>query len=771
MAGPGLVPPSEARELLAAASGLAAGLELLPRARPALIGAVRQAHDGLRRRIGAQQVAALPVERLRDVTARLPVAALRAAGLVTVADVAAQSADDLDQVPGIGTATADAVIAAAREVADAILGSVRTRIQLDPSEPTGTALVTALYSVLTVDSAAALSTGAFAQDLRAALGAASGAGHRLTWFFSSGATKAGVVAALGHLAALLQSPPGEAASAAVESARLVIGVNTGSRGIGDGRADDHGAGSELARRAWADFAARASDYYALLDQIVAQPSNVEAAHGFLPEDIVAQVQAMELDTRYLNVTLRGYQAFGAKFALVQQRVILGDEMGLGKTIQALAAAAHLMAGGATRVLVVCPASVLINWVREIGLRTTMAAHRVHGDDRDEALAQWIAQGGIAVTTYDSVQRIDVPPTVIISMLIVDEAHYIKNPGAARSKAVAGWTQRIGRVLLMTGTPMENRVEEFRELVSLVNPAVLGAIGGAVAIAGPDAFRQQVATVYLRRNQEDVLTELPELTEIDEWVEFSREDFAAYRTAVQDGNFAAMRRAAYAADAAHSAKLDRLLDIVEDAAENGRKVLIFSFFLNVIAAVDAAIPIAADGLRSGSAVFGPITGATPPEGRQRIVDDFSAAPGHAVLIGQIQASGVGVNLQAASVVVLCEPQVKPTTEDQAIARAHRMGQVLPVTVHRLLAKDSVDQRMLEILGVKQRLFDDYARRSDLAESSIDAVDATEVRKVASIGAASEAREVSEASLSAQVVAQEQQRLAPAIQVPPAREPSP
>jgi SNF2 family DNA or RNA helicase len=105
----------------------------------------------------------------------------------------------------------------------------------------------------------------------------------------------------------------------------------------------------------------------------------------------------------------------------------------------------------------------------------------------------------------------------------------------------------------------------------------------------------------------------------------------------------------------------------------------------------------------------------------MVDAFSAVKGHAVLASQIQAGGVGLNMQAASVVILCEPQVKPTLETQAVARAHRMGQIRKVQVHRLLVADSVDQRMLELLEEKQQLFDSYARRSELAETTPEALD--------------------------------------------------
>jgi SNF2 family DNA or RNA helicase len=115
------------------------------------------------------------------------------------------------------------------------------------------------------------------------------------------------------------------------------------------------------------------------------------------------------------------------------------------------------------------------------------------------------------------------------------------------------------------------------------------------------------------------------------------------------------------------------------------------------------------------VLGPLTGSVPPSVRQEMVDEFTAVSGPAVLVAQIQVGGVGLNVQAASVVIIAEPQWTPSTEEQAIARAHRMGQVRRVDVHRLLCENSVDQRMLEVLHGKRVAFDQYARRSDLAEA--------------------------------------------------------
>jgi len=223
-------------------------------------------------------------------------------------------------------------------------------------------------------------------------------------------------------------------------------------------------------------------------------------------------------------------------------------------------------------------------------------------------------------------------------------------------------------------------------------------------------------------------------QVDEWEEFGTEDGAAYRAAVREGNFMAMRRAAFAVNQARdSAKLTRLVEIAREAVANGRKVVVFSYFRDVLDVVSTSL---------GARLRGPITGSTSTTERQRIVDNFTSSQTPSVLVCQIEAGGVGLNIQAASVVILCEPQVKPSIEAQAVARAHRMGQVRTVQVHRLLIADSVDQRMLELLGSKAQLFDAYVRHSAIAQASPGAVD------------------ISEVQLARTIVAQEQHRLASA-----------
>lgn len=479
---------------------------------------------------------------------------------------------------------------------------------------------------------------------------------------------------------------------------------------------------------WDDFMARPADYFGMLAELGFVTEDETKTHGDLPEEIVDAVRAMSLNTEHLTVSsLRGYQSFGARFALVQRKVIIGDEMGLGKTVEALAVLAHLRSQGKHHAIVVCPAAVVTNWVREISSKSTLRPHRVHGPGWDQAMRNWQRNGGVAVTTFETLAWL-VPllgTMTDLGCVVVDEAHYIKNPTAKRSINAANLVDRAERALLLTGTPLENRLEEFANLVSYLRPKLVVDTSGL----SPRLFRKQVAPAYLRRNQEDVLTELPELVEVDEVLPMSTADSHAYRDAVAAGNFMAMRQAAML-QGRHSEKMARLTEIVAEAEDNGRRVIVFSHFREVLNQVAREMP---------GQVCGPLTGSVAAVDRQRMVDQFSAAGHGAVLVAQIVAGGVGLNIQAASVVVICEPQLKPTTEWQAIARAHRMGQLESVQVHRLLSEKGVDQRITEILARKTQLFADFARESASANSAPEAFD------------------ISEAELAREVVAAERKRL--------------
>ena len=187
-------------------------------------------------------------------------------------------------------------------------------------------------------------------------------------------------------------------------------------------------------------------------------------------ELAQQIQEQPFYPEGLRCTLRRYQEWGVKYALHQQRALLGDEMGLGKTVQAIAAMAALAAEEKSHFMVVCPASVLINWCREVQKFSTLEVTKIHGND-EKALQHWLEAGGVAVTTYESISRFALPEKFKISMVVVDEAHYVKNPDTQRTKALLKLLKKTEYTLFMSGTPLENRVEEMCFLVSCLQPEI------------------------------------------------------------------------------------------------------------------------------------------------------------------------------------------------------------------------------------------------------------------------------------------------------------
>jgi superfamily II DNA or RNA helicase len=670
----------------------------------------RRAYEAVRDRLVADALEATPVDQLRDrIQKKVTFAPLIDAGFKTVGQVLAAGTEALGRIPHLRRRTARRIMAAASQLRASVEASTRVRIDPDARTAEQTALIAALRRYERARSAL---KGPDLSPLASEIGrrldpAARGASRRRMLFTFSGRKKQEARDALAELDAILGSKP----------------VATARKRLSRAEAELEKAGKEQrAARLWNDYLARPVTYNGLLIEVAELDPAREASQGFLPADIAEQVRVLPLDQSLLKTPLRGYQAFGAKFALVQERVILGDEMGLGKTMQSLAAMCHLAAKGATHFLVVCPASVVINWTREVERHTLLEARRLHlpTAKREAATQAWAARGGVAITTFEALRATPGDLDVPVAMMVVDEAHYAKNPNALRTQAVSEWAGRSRRVLFLTGTPMENKVDEFRVLVGHLRPEVAENLDIADEALDGTKFRERVAPVYLRRNAEDVLSELPARLETQEWVALEGATLRAYRKAVLEGNFMAMRRAAFAPGTVKgSPKLRRLVEIVSEAADGGRKVIVFSYFRDVLETVTEVLA-GRDGV-PGVPVVGPLTGDIAAADRQAMVDELTNARGPAVLVSQIQAGGVGLNIQAASVIIIAEPQLTPSIEEQAIARAHRMGQVRPVDVHRLLCEDSVDQRVLELLADKREAFDEYARRSDMANVTPDAVD--------------------------------------------------
>lgn len=463
--------------------------------------------------------------------------------------------------------------------------------------------------------------------------------------------------------------------------------------------------------AWGGFRANPIRFTNALEVLAPDCVGMADAYFGLPEELAHEVQEECFFPDGLLCDLRRYQEWGVKYILHQGRVLLGDEMGLGKTVQAIAVMVSLRNTGATHFIVVCPASVLSNWSREIRRHSRLSVIELYGTgrERERAAEAWGRMGGVAVTTYETLIRIVVPEKPV-GLLVVDEAHYVKNVEARRSVAVRELAARCERVLFMTGTPIENNVKEMESLIGVLRPDIAAKLLIMDSLPSAPRFRKAVAPVYYRRKREDVLTELPELADMREWCKMGLDETRAYERVALGRQYAAMRRVSWNVDCPEaSSKTKRLLELVEEAKAEGRKILVFSFFLDTIRFV-------ADVL--GPRAFPPITGSMLAPKRQELIDEYDKAPAGTVLVAQIQAGGTGLNIQSASVVIICEPQLKPSIENQAISRAYRMGQARNVLVYHLLCEDSIDERIVDLLDKKQHIFDEFADKSEAAAQSAE-----------------------------------------------------
>ena len=635
----------------------------------------------------------IPVEELNNRGTRVfRLKALHDSGYNTIADLVPATVEALTAVYGVSEDAAYAIRRIVNEMSVKVRQGCKIRLSTDNQTPENSALVMAISRYRQLQplvSPAGQLADSHRTEITAAVADLETVQGKLKWFFASKIKKQAAMEAFCRLTDLkIEDPYGADAEAlAAETQTILNCTNTD---------------------AWNDFTANSIQFINILEEI--NPGvlgNDDALYG-LPEELAHEIQTEIYNAEGLRCELRRYQEWGVKYILHQQNVLLGDEMGLGKTVQAIAAMVSLKNAGGTHFMVVCPASVLTNWCREIRKMSDLPVVKIHGATRLEAFFAWCETGGVAVTTYETTAYCKMPDLFRLAMLVVDEAHYIKNPEAKRTINVREISEHADRLLFMTGTALENKVDEMVALIRILQPEIASEIRGMTYLSSAPQFRRLIAPVYYRRKREDVLTELPDLIENREWCTMNPAEEAIYEQAVLAGNFTEARRVSWnVPDIKDSSKANRLLELVEEAAADGRKVIVFSFFLDTIRKVTLLL---------GERCMEPISGAVSPQRRQEIVDAFDQAPAGAVLASQIQSGGTGLNIQSASVVILCEPQFKPSIENQAIARAYRMGQTRNVLVYRLLCEDSVDEKLTGMLEDKQAIFDAFADESEAALES-------------------------------------------------------
>lgn len=678
-----------ARELFHSLNNLHSSIDTLTPSRARLRADVKFFIDRCLDDLTLAELDKLPLEELRHAKARVNLKALQRAGFTSLKRVY-ERRNTLNVISGIGPQSAQAIKRFINDLYKRLRKTASIRVDVDHPTDETTALIRAIRVYRDSDSVEQQCErlnrllSKFKSQCKNGLSIVF---DDIDWLLADEADMAAATRVKNQIEALLNDP-------------RITWINVPSGKL-RGKLKQTAPEKSL----WKAFTKDPVPYYNIIEEIAPEALSTEKENQGLSPKLIESVKKQSIDLTGLRCTLRRYQEWGVRFILRQKKVLLGDEMGLGKTIQAIAAMVSLRNRGETHFLVVCPASVLINWCREIEKHSDLTAIAIQGYARRRSFETWQRQGGVAVVTYDSTAGLTLPDNFTFGMLVADEAHYVKNPQAKRTKNTIELATHTSRVLYMTGTALENRVDEMLELIRQLKPTAARKARSLAAASSSQGFRDAIAPVYYRRKREDVLAELPELVETREWCELGPEERSAYEHSVLREHFMAARRVSWnISDLAQSSKAKRLKEIVEEAADDGRKVLVFSFFLDTMEKVCELF---------GDRCLGYINGSVPSEARQKLIDRFETAEAGSVLALQIQSGGTGLNIQSASVVVICEPQFKPSTESQAISRAYRMGQTRTVFVHRLLAVDTVDERVTKLLEQKQLEFDTFADKSTSA----------------------------------------------------------
>ncbi|MBJ6751120.1 SNF2-related protein [Geomonas anaerohicana] len=489
----------------------------------------------------------------------------------------------------------------------------------------------------------------------------------------------------------------------------------------------------LASSLFEDFAAAAGEFRAdryWRDQV----QRLREAESFRPQ-LPATLQA----------ELRGYQVEGFnwlnRLAYWGVGACLADDMGLGKTVQALAQVLSMAPEGPS--LVVAPTSVCLNWDSEAARFAPTLNRIVYGGPKRSELLQGLKPLDLVICSYGLLQQdAELLEAVPWQAIVLDEAQAIKNMATKRSQAAMKLQGKFKMVA--TGTPIENHLGELWNVFRFINPGLLGSLKQFnVRYASPieksedkkarQRLKRLIQPFILRRTKNQVLEELPPRTEITIPVEMGMEEAALYEAIRKSAldNLAGIDKVEGKAElhikilaeimrlrraccnprlvlpdsVIPSAKLAAFAEIVDELRENRHKALVFSQFVG-------HLEIIRNYLDRAGIPYQYLDGSTPAPERKERVDAFQSGSGDLFLIS-LKAGGVGLNLTAADYVIHMDPWWNPAVEDQASDRAHRIGQQRPVTIYRLVAKGTIEEKIVGLHQQKRGLADSLLDESDLS----------------------------------------------------------
>ncbi len=471
----------------------------------------------------------------------------------------------------------------------------------------------------------------------------------------------------------------------------------------------------------------------------------------IPEIEVPQ----ELENR-----LRPYQTSGYHWLNYLNTVgwggILADDMGLGKTVQALSMLSHYAKKeGNLKALVVCPTTLIYNWENEIKKFTPSLTWCIHHGSMRKRDPKEFENSNIIITTYGTLRSdIQLLMKIVFDYVILDESQAIKNPSSKVTKAAS--LLKAKNRLCMSGTPLQNNTFDVYAQMNFLNPGLLGSVeffrnefSTPIDKFGEEEqknhLRKLLYPFILRRTKEQVAKDLPEKTEtilFCEMEEEQREVYEIFRNAYRDRIMGVIEgqgidksqltilqglmKLRQICDSPailneeekypnHSIKLDELTrEITENIGEH--KALIFSQFLGMLSLIKSK-------LKENNIPFDYFDGSTPPHERERAIQNFQTNDNCRVFLISLKAGGVGLNLTAADYVYIVDPWWNPAVEQQAIDRTHRIGQTKNIFAYRMICKDTIEDKILQLqdrkrILAKELIADDHTFVKSLSKEDVE-----------------------------------------------------
>ncbi len=424
--------------------------------------------------------------------------------------------------------------------------------------------------------------------------------------------------------------------------------------------------------------------------------------------------------------------------------ILADEMGLGKTIQIIALLADKV-DNINPSLVIAPATLLENWKREFKKFSPSLKTTIHRGGLRTGFPSHLKSFNVVITSYGTVLRDKYMLRLIEwEIIALDEAQAIKNREAKRTKAIKKFSKKSG--IAITGTPIQNRLSDIWSLMDFTNQGYLGnynefELSFDNTIMSADELEGVISPLLLRREVHEVADDLPPRIDIPQFIEMARtsineyekvrentieeygkrasfvalgklRQFCCHPYLLEDDSVSLLNSPTYIID--NSMKYQRLIEITEEIFASGQKVIIFTSYKKMIDILNIDLS------KRFNAPVSYIDGRVKVTLRQGIIDDFNDFIGSACLALNPIAAGTGLNITGANHVIHYNPEWNPAIEDQATARAYRIGQELPVTVHRLIYANTVEEIMDQRLEMKRALADKAVVGTDINNEDIKSI---------------------------------------------------